>query len=255
MVKTYQKGQAFKMIVYQDIGKGIPIVFIHGLGSKKEAWEPQHELANHFRLIIPDLRGHGDTALDQDITLKNFALDIIYLLDYLKIPKAFICGLSLGGIIAQEIYWQRPEKVSGLVLANTTSYIPALFSYNTIQRSKQLLHNDRERLRTQIVETSLHNQEYKEEATKVFKIRDSYLDCARAPIGINYFMILPMINKPVLLIGSSHDRVTPFLNVMMMRNFIKDSKIILFKNTGHLSNIERKEAFNDAISQFLCSVG
>ncbi|WP_428910198.1 alpha/beta fold hydrolase [Niallia sp. Krafla_26] len=243
------------MIVYQDIGKGIPIVFIHGLGSKKEAWEPQHELASHYRLIIPDIRGHGETAIDRDITVKNFALDIIHLLDYLQIPSAYICGLSLGGIIAQEIFWQRPEKVSGLILANTTSYIPVLLSYHSIQRSKQLMMHSKERLRTRIVQTALYNQSFKEEALNGFQIRDTYIDCAKAPIGINYFSILPIIHKPVLLIGGRHDRVTPFLNMVMMGNLIRHSQTILFENTGHLSNIEQKEAFNEAVDQFLQRVG
>ena len=125
------------MLVYQDIGKGTPLVMIHGLGSKKEAWEPQHELANLFRLILPDLRGHGETKLDQDLSIKNFAIDIIHLLDFLHIPSAYICGLSLGGIIAQEIYRQHPERVKGLILANTTSYIPALLTYSSIHRSQR----------------------------------------------------------------------------------------------------------------------
>lgn len=243
------------MIVYQDIGKGAPIVFIHGLGSKKEAWTPQHVLANHYRLIIPDLRGHGKSPIDTEITIKNFALDIIYLLDYLNIPSATICGLSLGGIIAQEIYWQRPEKVNGLILANTTSYVPFLLTYNAIQHSKRLLWRDKEQLRTHIVQSALYNQSFKEEALDSFQIRDTYIECARAPVGINYFTILPLIQMPVLLVGSSHDQVTPFFNIVMMSNFIKNSQTILFKNTGHLSNIEQKEAFNEAVEQFLQRVG
>ncbi len=243
------------MIVYQDIGKGIPIVFIHGLGSKKEAWRPQHELADHYRLIIPDLRGHGETQLDHGITVKNFALDIIHLLDYLNIPTAFICGLSLGGMIAQEIYWQRPERVSGLILANTASYIPVLLSYSTIQLSRHLFLHDRDQLRARIVETALYNQSCKIEALEAFQIRDSYIESARAPIGINYFTILPLINKPVLLICGSHDIVTPYQNAVLMNSFLKNSQLILFNNTGHLSNIEQKEAFNEAVSQFLLKAG
>ena len=241
------------MIIYQDIGKGTPIVFIHGLGSKKEAWKPQHELAHDYRLIIPDIRGHGETTMERELTIKNFALDIIYLLDFLNIPSAFICGLSLGGIIAQEIYWQCPEKVKGLILANTTSYVPVLLSFHTIQRSKQLIRHDKEQLRMQIVQNALYNQSLQEEALDGFYIRESYIDCARAPIGINYFSILPFINKPVLLIGGRHDNITPFFNMIMMSYFIKNSQTILFEDTGHLSNIEQKEAFNEAVDQFLQS--
>ena len=89
---------------------------------------PQHELANRYRLVIPDLRGHGETEMNEGITVKNFALDIIELLEYLEIPSAFICGLSLGGIVAQELYKQRPDLVKGLILSNTTSYVPGYIS-------------------------------------------------------------------------------------------------------------------------------
>jgi 3-oxoadipate enol-lactonase len=242
------------MLIYQDIGTGTPIVFIHGLGSKKEAWEPQHKLASDYRLIIPDLRGHGETELEQGLSIKNFALDIIHLLDDLNIPSAFICGLSLGGIIAQEIYRQRSEKVRGLILANTTSYIPFLFSYNSILVSNHLLHLNKERLLTRIVENSLYDHNYIEEARSIFHLRDSYIQSAKAPIGINYYTLLPTIQRPILLIGSTHDKVTPLINLFTMRNFIKNSQTVLFKNTGHLSNIEKKELFNQAVSRFLSKV-
>jgi 3-oxoadipate enol-lactonase len=132
------------MLSYNDLGTGTPIVLIHGLGSKKEAWIPQHELANRYRLIIPDLRGHGETIMNEDLTIKNFALDIINLLEYLKISSAFICGLSLGGIVAQELYKQRPEIVRGLILSNTTSYIPFFLANGIIHLSNQLLQTDQQ---------------------------------------------------------------------------------------------------------------
>jgi 3-oxoadipate enol-lactonase len=242
------------MLVYQDIGKGIPIVMIHGLGSKKEAWRPQHELADHYRLILPDLRGHGETKLAQDLSVKNFALDIIHLLDLLEIPSAYICGLSLGGIVAQEIYKQHPERVKGLILANTTSYIPTLLTYSSILHSHHLLQYDKHRLLKLIVETSLYDPFYKEEAMETFQLRDTYSSCAMAPVGINYYPVLPTINKPVLLIGSTHDRITPLINILSMSYFIQDVQSVYFNHTGHLSNIERKEPFNQAISDFLKKV-
>jgi 3-oxoadipate enol-lactonase len=242
------------MLVYQDIGKGTPLVMIHGLGSKKEAWEPQHGLADHYRLILPDLRGHGETKLAQDLSVKNFALDIIHLLDLLEIPSAYICGLSLGGIVAQEIYRQHPERVKGLILANTTSYIPALLTYSSICHSHHLLHYDKHRLLNLIVETSLYDHSYKEEAMDTFQLRDTYSSCAMAPVGINYYPVLPTINKPVLLIGSTHDRITPLINILSMSYFIQDVQSVYFNHTGHLSNIERKEPFNQAISDFLKKV-
>ena len=239
------------MLSYNDLGTGTPIVLIHGLGSKKEAWIPQHELANKYRLIIPDLRGHGETTMNEDLTIKNFALDIINLLEYLKIPSAFICGLSLGGIVAQELYKQRPEIVRGLILSNTTSYIPFFLANGMIHLSNQLLQTDQQKLIDQIVKTALYDNSYHKEARKAFHIRDTYIKSAKAPIGINYYSFLPFIKKPVLLIGSTHDKVTPSINIYLMKLFIRDARLSIFRNTGHLSNIEKKDLFNKHLNDFI----
>jgi len=239
------------MLAYDDLGKGTPIVLIHGLGSKKEAWAPQHELADKYRLIIPDLRGHGETAINEDFTIENFARDIIQLLDTLKVPSAFICGLSLGGMVAQELYLQRPDMVRGLILSNTTSYIPYLFANSMIHVIDHLMQQNKQELLEHIVTTSLYNQSYKEEAIKAFEIKDTYLESAKASIGINYFSALPTITKPVLLIGSTHDQITPFFNLIIMKALIRNARTALLKDTGHLSNIERRDLFNQYVEGFI----
>jgi pimeloyl-ACP methyl ester carboxylesterase len=241
------------MLKFNDLGKGKPIVLIHGLGSKKEAWTPQHELANSYRLIIPDLRGHGETDLNEDLTVKNFASDIIELLEHLNIRSAYICGLSLGGIVAQELYRQRPEMVRGLILSNTTSYVPSIFGYKIISESNKLLQKGKEELVDDIVSRGLYNSAYKEEAKKAFHIRDTYLESAKATVGINYFFILPTIKKPVLLIGSTHDKVTPSINLFLMGFFIRKARTAILKNTGHLSNIEKKDLFNKYVRDFIAT--
>jgi 3-oxoadipate enol-lactonase len=241
------------MLKYNDLGTGTPVLLIHGLGSRKEAWIPQHELANRYRLIIPDMRGHGETELNEGITIKNFALDIINLLEHLEIPSAFICGFSLGGIVAQELYKQRSDLVKGLILCNTTSYIPALLANKIVNESSKLLQKGEHDLVEHIVSRGLYDSVYKEEARKAFHIRDTYLEAAKAPIGINYFSLLPSIKKPVLLIGSTHDKVTPTLNIYLMKALIRQVHSEILKNTGHLSNIEQKELFNKHVTDFIAT--
>lgn len=240
------------MLAYNDFGSGIPLVLIHGLGSKKEAWMAQYELALQYRLIIPDLRGHGETSLNDSITIQNFAKDIRNLLQYLEISSAFICGLSLGGIVAQELYKRHPELVKGLILANTTSYVPSLFAYHSITSASIHLRKGRqERLVEQIVKASLYDHSYMEEAMNAFHVRDTYLESAKAPVGVNYFPVLPTIKKPVLLIGSTHDRVTPIVNVFLMRPYIRNVRTALLRRTGHLSNIENSQYFNQYVRNFI----
>lgn len=235
------------MLTYKDLGSGTPIVLLHGLGSTKEAWVSQHELANKYRLIIPDLRGHGETVINENFTIKNFALDIIQLIEHLNIPSAFICGFSFGGIVAQELYKQRPDLVKGLILSNTTSYIPPFFASNMINMSQQDLIEH-------ILSTGLYDESFKEEARKTFHIRDTYMESMKASIGVNYFSVLTTIKKPVLLIGSTHDKVTPSLNLYLMKTFIRRAQIAILKDTGHLSNIEKKDLFNQHIKDFIAAI-
>ncbi|HEY4550777.1 MAG TPA: alpha/beta hydrolase [Bacillus sp. (in: firmicutes)] len=235
------------MLTYKDLGSGTPIVLLHGLGSTKEAWVSQHELANKYRLIIPDLRGHGETVINENFTIKNFALDIIELIEHLNIPSAFICGFSFGGIVAQELYKQRPDLVKGLILSNTTSYIPPFFASNMINMSQQDLIEH-------ILSTGLYDESYKEEARKTFHIRDTYMQSMKASIGVNYFSVLTTIKKPVLLIGSTHDKVTPSLNLYLMKTFIRRAQIAILKDTGHLSNIEKRDLFNQHIKDFIATI-
>lgn len=238
------------MLAYDDLGSGEVIVFIHGLGSRKESWKPQYELAEGYRLIIPDLRGHGETKNCKNINVENFAKDIVKLLEHLNIGQAFICGLSLGGIVAQEFYKQRPDMVKGLILANTASYIPfwlasgVLFNLRDKYKKKNFIAN--------VAEHGLYNKAFKEEAMKGFLIRSCYMEAAKAAVGLNYTPVLLGITKPVLLIGGTHDNVTPLLNMCYMELFLKDPEKVVLA-AGHLSNVERKEEFNKAIDAFIQS--
>jgi pimeloyl-ACP methyl ester carboxylesterase len=236
------------LLSYIDLGKGEPIVFIHGLGSKKESWRRQYELSKKFRLIIPDLRGHGETELNNNLTIHNFAKDVIKLLDYLDISTAYICGLSLGGIVAQEIYKQRPNMVKGLILANTTSYVPPTAHY-LVNKSEK--HFQTDYFVEFVAKKSLYNQEYLDEAMDSFLIRDSYIESSKAPIGVSYYHHLMFMNKPVLLIGGDNDTVTPLINLFFIRSFKWDAKMVVFEKCGHLSNIEQSEKFNKAIVDFI----
>lgn len=236
------------MLSYIDKGDGTPIVFIHGLGQRKEAWNPQLELSEKYRLIIPDLRGHGETTEDKNISIENFAKDIIELLEELSISTAYICGLSLGGIIAQELFKQRPKMVRGLILANTTSYISSLLAHEVIVTAVKHYRDDD--FIGEIVERGLYDKSFTEEAENSFLIRESYISSMSSSMDINYFPVLLQANIPILLMGSMYDKVTPLPNLLSMKmcNVFAQTKILY---SGHLSNIECREEFNKAINRFV----
>src|SRR5271157_233270 len=103
-------------IAYERHGRGKPLVLIHGYPLDRTTWnEVTSLLENDFGLIIPDLRGMGQSdVMDKTYTTDDFAFDIAGLLDYLKVQKAFIAGHSMGGYVALAFARTYPNRVHGL---------------------------------------------------------------------------------------------------------------------------------------------
>ncbi|MFQ5982549.1 MAG: alpha/beta fold hydrolase [Woeseiaceae bacterium] len=106
-------------ISYHDSGSGMPILFLHSFGHNKNLWFPQltHFVQRGYRVIAPDMPGHGDSSFDPD----NHTVDAIgrmygEFLDQLGIDKAIVAGISIGGYIALRMWARRPEQISGLVM-------------------------------------------------------------------------------------------------------------------------------------------
>lgn len=240
------------MLAYDDLGNGTVIVMLHGLGSRKEAWKPQHVLSEQFRLVIPDLRGHGETEIDTDFTMENYALDVIELLEHLEIKSAYFCGLSLGGMVAQEIYKHRPKMVLGLILANSTSYVPTYLARKIINKtSKAIEEYSKEQIIEYMAKKNVYNDDYLEEAKEAFLIRDCFIESAKAPVGVNYFPTLLSVRKPVVLISGLYDQVLPIINQYYMKCVCPFSTRVEYLKSGHLSNIEQSEKFNSIILDFM----
>jgi pimeloyl-ACP methyl ester carboxylesterase len=115
-------------VYYEVNGEGFPLVMITGCGGNAEAWDPRlvEWLSKHFKLILFDNRGAGRTDLSKgEYTIRLFADDTAGLMNALGISRAHVLGISMGGMIAQELAINYPEKVSKLILCSTCSqYCP-----------------------------------------------------------------------------------------------------------------------------------
>jgi pimeloyl-ACP methyl ester carboxylesterase len=109
---------------YELLGAGRPIVLIHGFTNFGLSWSPQLSALVHagYRVILPDLHGHGAsqpaTAL---CTVEDLATDMVALLDHLGAGPTVLCGLSLGGMVAQQMAIDRPDRVAAIIVANSRS--------------------------------------------------------------------------------------------------------------------------------------
>jgi pimeloyl-ACP methyl ester carboxylesterase len=108
-------------LAYERHGKGIPLVLLHGYPVDHSIWEPLLPLLeNDFDVILPDLRGFGQSqAPGQDFAISDFAADVAALLDQLKIEKAAVAGHSMGGYAALAFARAFPGRLAGLGLVSS----------------------------------------------------------------------------------------------------------------------------------------
>ncbi|WP_312471195.1 alpha/beta hydrolase [Neobacillus sp.] len=242
-------------IPFLRFGSGEPLVFIHGLGEVKEGWNNQFEFADQYDLIIPDLRGHGEHITNEKITIPNFAHDVINLLKNLNIESAHICGLSMGGMVAQEIYRQAPKMCRSLMLVSTFHFVPKHLAnlLLTYRKARSLSNHPRISKHTAArISLNSWNKKTSEEFLNFYKPNhDIFLKSVKACLQVNNLKLLPKIKVPTLIIGGQYDSVIPVWIQLLMHKSIRHSEFVIFRNSGHITKLEAKEAFNRVLRNFL----
>ncbi|MBI4241439.1 MAG: alpha/beta fold hydrolase, partial [Candidatus Rokubacteria bacterium] len=121
----YAKTDDRVKIYYEAHGRGFPLALAYGIGGNTTMWEPNvRALSARYRLILWDPRGHGRSDSPEDPTRYSFrrwALDLRDLLDHLRIRKAYVGGLSMGGGIAIRFTLLYPKRVAALIVTNSAS--------------------------------------------------------------------------------------------------------------------------------------
>jgi pimeloyl-[acyl-carrier protein] methyl ester esterase len=107
-------------IHYDESGRGRPLVFVHGWAMSGVAWRFQRELADHRRLIVMDLRGHGQSSFSENITLEAFANDLVELFTCLDLHDALLIGWSMGVQVVLQAFQNLRPRLAGLVLVGGT---------------------------------------------------------------------------------------------------------------------------------------
>ena len=105
---------------YDDSGTGTPLLLVHGFPHDRTLWAQQAQgLGGQARCLAADLRGFGESSAVPPFTMARYADDLAALLDHLRIDRAVVAGLSMGGYVAFELWRRYRSRVRGLVLANT----------------------------------------------------------------------------------------------------------------------------------------
>lgn len=251
----------FGAIGYREQGSGgIPLVFLHGVGSDKSAWDPQ--LA-HFgttrRTIAFDYPGYGasDPLVERDgAPHDQFAEAIVAALDALAIDRAHLCGLSLGGVVAIAIAHRAPHRLASLILADSFACHPdgEAIAGRSIAASRDMPALAKARIPHLLADGSDSPLASRLVAVMQRIESSAFRFASRAVWLADQRDRAPTIAAPTLILCGVSDRVTPPALSEGLATLIGGSQIKLIAGAGHLSNLEQPGSFNAEAEKFVFGI-
>ncbi|NIH78398.1 alpha/beta fold hydrolase [Amycolatopsis viridis] len=249
---------------YDDKGSGPALVLVHGHPFDRSMWEPQldHFSARGWRVVAPDLRGYGETTVVPGKTpLATFARDLAALLDRLTVDRFVLAGLSMGGQIVMECHRLFPDRIRGLVLADTSPRAEtAAGRRNRTEMADRLL---REGLRpyadevlTKMVAPA-NVEAMPDVAEHVHRMmRGTSPEGAAAALRgraerPDYVPTLAGVGVPTLVVVGDQDEYTPVAEAEFLHASVPGSELAVIAGAAHLPNLERTAEFDAVLADFL----
>ncbi len=256
---------ATRSVRYLEAGSGRPLVWLHAFPLSADQWLPQmSRVPPGWRFIAPDLRGfRGAGPAFEDIGLENqtidgYAADVLELMTHLELEAATIGGLSMGGYVAFAIVHRAPDRVTGLVLANTRAAADS--PQGKINRTAMLERLSRdgvsaiadEMVPKLLGETTRRDQPDLVEVVNRLILANTSEAIAAAIRAMrerpDSTPLLPRLACPVTLIHGAEDVLIPVAEAERMRDVIPGARLVVLPAVGHLSNLEDPVGFNAAIA-------
>jgi pimeloyl-ACP methyl ester carboxylesterase len=248
---------------YKIAGEGDPVLLIHGLGGDHRGWEFQEkDLAARFQIIMPDLRGHGQTTVEElgmMIPPDLVADDLNALLEHLGFEKLHVVGHSLGGMVAQNFVLRYPNRVNKLVLVDTTpkiseDLVDVVYSW----REAQVEGGDEAYFWTSL--RSGYSDEWIESNPDMVQyLKEKSADTNDEGVlaaGLGFSTIefteqLSNIKAETLVIHGDDDRVMKLELGRMIHEGITGSKLKILEGCGHSPTVQMTNEFNKTLIEFL----
>jgi pimeloyl-ACP methyl ester carboxylesterase len=257
-----------------DFGEGPPLIFIHGLSGCWQNWlEQLPHFARDHRVIAVDLPGFGQSEMPaEDISISGYAETIDALMTEIGIDAARIVGNSMGGFIGSELAIGHPARVERLVLVAAAGLSiesirtertrgmrhraenVVFFSLgNVASRSHQVALRPRLRHALLLV-VAAHPSKLPGPlaAEQVLGSgKPGFSDALEAMCRYPLRDRLEKISCPTLILWGDKDRLVPLKDAAVFEQLIPDSRKIIYKDTGHVSMMERPARFNEDVRAFL----
>ncbi len=245
-------------------GTGIPCVLLHGFPLDHSMWREQEPLAEHLRLIVPDLRGFGGSTGAVMESVESLADDVPALLDALHVAgPAVICGLSMGGYVAQHVAVRHPDRVAALVLVDTKLEADT----PEARAARADLAVKVGRLGQGIVADAMVPRLLAPAAAAApgrAAIEDvlrsailaqpiAGIQAALAALAARPDMTEPMAHvlAPTLLVCGAEDAITPPDCLERAEQVMPCARLLIVPGAGHMTPLEAPEVFNRALLEFL----
>lgn len=234
-----------------------PLVLSNSLGATLAMWDPQHDaLAERFRVIRYDTRGHGGSAVPPGpYSIDDLGRDVVELLDHLGVARAHFAGLSLGGMTGMWLGANAPERVDRLVLLCTSEKLGPPEMWAERQRTV------REHGTAALVDATLerwftegYRARFDTSAVRaMFESIDDegYASCCAAIQHMDQSASLGAIAAPTLVIAGAQDPATPPAHARRIAAAIPHARLEVLDPGAHLVNVERPEAVTHLIIEHL----
>lgn len=260
-------------LAYDDRGEGLPVVFLHAFPLTRQMWAEDMQALlqeRRYRLIALDWRGFGASELPRPPTgpaispMTTLADDVAGLLDVLGLQQATLCGLSMGGYVAFAFARRYPQRLRGLVLADTRPGADTPEARAARASVAQLAESQgttaiADLQLPRLLARSTHQHSPAVEA-HVRRLIDGATPqgIAAAARGMaareDASDLLPTLACPTLVIAGEEDALIPPQETREYAARIPGAHLALLPRAGHLSNLEQPHAFIQAVSQFLATL-
>ena len=242
--------------------EGRVLLVANSLMANGSMWDSNvPALADRYRLLRYDKRGHGGSGLSLGpYSIAQLADDAIGLLDALGIEKAHFMGLSIGGMIGQQLGARYPERIYSLSLCNTASEMPPRSLWEErfeIARTKGIAG-----LVDGTIQRWFTAPFIARAPQEIEKVREmilgtdvnGYIACGSAVRDMAQSTMLLKIKTPTLVLSGRHDPACKVEQGTVLHRLIDDSQMVIIEDAAHLSNIEQPDRFNQVVRDFIDSV-
>jgi len=252
-----------------EAGRGPAVVLLHAFPLNASMWSAQREaLSGSYRVICPDQRGFGGTQLGHDIEdprLDDVADDVVAMLDSRKVGTFVLGGLSMGGYVAMALLRRHPDRVSGLVLADTKATAdPPEAAASRLRIAEAVVEAGNSALLLDEVLPKLIGATTKErrpmvqgrvkalvERAPAYAVSWAQRAMAARPDSLE---TLQGIDVPALVIRGDEDELSSEADTQAMADALPNSTVVTIPKSGHLTAVETPEEFSAALLEFLATL-